>query len=183
MRKRIFTVLLFIPILYGCISSTDSLSPTDTSQAGNVSIQTPLPPSATQAHTPFSPSSTASEVTSTPLPSASVTPSINFGTPIPGLEDIPIMPNAFNGEFIDELTYAYYTPATVDAVETYYMDTLISNGWSMSNRSILEVSMFSGPATVLEFQKNGQSIYIMLFHLAEDNSTAVFISHSNPLKP
>lgn len=184
MRNRIFVVLLILPLLQACISGTVSLPPTDTSQVGGEPIQTIPPSSATPepTNTSIPTSSATPEPTNTPIPSATVTPTLDAGTPVPGLEDIPTMPGAFNGEFVDDVTYTYAVFATVEEVETYYTETMVSNDWSLSNREVMEVSMFTGPTTILEFQRDDQSAYIMLFHNAEDNSTIVFMSHANPLQ-
>lgn len=171
MRNRILFAFIAIPVFLACISGTQSLPRTGTPQADVSPTRTILPALSTP------------ELVSTPIASASVAPSTNIGTPIPGLEEIPVMPGATNGEFIDDSTYSYYINAAVGDADTYYVESLMSKGWSLSNRQVLEISMFTGPATILEFQRNGQSVYIMLSHFAEDNSTGVFISHSNPLEP
>jgi hypothetical protein len=171
MRNRSFFALITIPILLACTSGTQSLPRPDTPYSDVGPTRTILPVLS------------ASELVSTPTSSASVAPSTNIGTPIPRLEEIPVMPGAINGEFIDGSTYSYSINAAVGDADTYYVESLMSMGWSLSNRQVMEISMFTGPATILEFQRNGQSIYIMLSHFAEDNSTGVFMSHSNPLEP
>jgi hypothetical protein len=97
------------------------------------------------------------------------------------LEEIPVMPGAYNGEFVDDSTYSYSVYVVVEDAEIFYTETLESNGWLLLNRQVMEINIYTGPATILEFHRNDQSVYIMLIYLAEDNSTAVFLSRSNPL--
>ena len=106
-------------------------------------------------------------------------PTKSIGTPVPGWENIPIMPGAYAGE-LEDMVYLYSVDETIDKVEEYYQSKMDVNGWSLTNRQVLETSSSSGPSTILDFRKNDQTLNVMLVTVPEENSTAVILSQIGP---
>lgn len=98
-----------------------------------------------------------------------------IGTPVPGWENIPIMPGAYNAE-LEDMVYLYSVQETVDQAEEYYQTKLTVNGWTLTNRQVMQTSASSGASTILDFQKNDQQLNVMLVHVPDDDSTAVILS-------
>lgn len=99
----------------------------------------------------------------------------SIGTPVPGWENIPIMPGAYNGE-LEDLVYLYSVKESLERVEEFYLTKMDVNGWALSSRQTME----TGPSTVLEFQKNDRVLTVMLVHVPEEDSTAVILSQLGP---
>jgi len=121
-------------------------------------------------------------VAASPIPSSAesivIQTTKSIGTPIPGWESIPIMPGAYNAE-LEDLVYLYSVKTPLKDVEDYYRVKMDVNGWKLIDRKIMETNS-SGPATILDFQKNGQSLNIMLVDLEKDHATTVILSRLGP---
>jgi hypothetical protein len=102
-----------------------------------------------------------------------------IGTPVPGWEDIPIMPGAYEPE-LTEMVYLYTVDSSIDQVEEYYQAKLDVNGWKLTNRQQLSAGPSGGPSTVLDYQKNDKLLNIMLVNLVEKNATSVILSQLGP---
>ncbi|MGE5377275.1 MAG: hypothetical protein ACM3XO_19640 [Bacteroidota bacterium] len=102
----------------------------------------------------------------------------SIGTPVPGWENIPIMPGAYKGE-LDDMTYLYSVKETVEDVEQYYLAKMDVNGWTLANRKVLETAS-SGPSTILDFQKSDQWLNVMLVHVPAENGTTVLLMQLAP---
>jgi hypothetical protein len=106
-------------------------------------------------------------------------PTKKIGTPVPGWEDIPIMPGAYDPE-LAEMVYLYTVDTPVDQVEEYYQAKMDVNGWTLTNRQEMDAGPTGGPSTVLDFQKNDKLLNIMLVNLVEKNATSVILSQLGP---
>ena len=84
------------------------------------------------------------------------------------------MPGAYDSE-LEDLVYLYSVKAPLKYVEDYYGFKMDVNGCMLIDRKTMDTNS-SGPATVLDFQKNGQSLNVMLVNLEKDNATAVILS-------
>ena len=123
---------------------------------------------------------------STPLPEldqppdvpSTSTPVRSIGTPVPGWENIPIMPGAYDSE-LEDMVFLYRVDIPLDEVEEYYQIKLDVNGWTLTNRQDMTVNP-SGPAAILDFQKEELLLNIMLVALEEENTTAVILSMLGP---
>jgi hypothetical protein len=98
-----------------------------------------------------------------------------IGTPVPGWENIPIMPGAYDPE-LEDIVYLYTVDTPIDQVEEYYQTKLNVNGWTLTNRRELDAGPTGGPSTVLDYQKNDKILNIMLVNLVEKNATSVILS-------
>ena len=116
---------------------------------------------------------------SSQVPSMALQPTPGIGTPVPGWENIPIMPGAYDAE-LEDMVYLYSVKATMKEVEEYYRTKLDVNGWTLTDRNVMETSSSSGLATVLDFQKDGQSLNVMLVGLETEPATAVILSRLGP---
>ena len=119
----------------------------------------------------------ASPTTSMDQPGTGSTKSI--GTPVPGWENIPIMPGAYNGE-LEDMVYLYSVSETVEAVEEYYQTKMSVNGWTLISREALETGASTGQSVILNFKKNDQYLNVMLVNVPEENSTAAILSQLSP---
>jgi hypothetical protein len=106
-------------------------------------------------------------------------PTKKIGTPVPGWEDIPIMPGAYDPE-LTEMVYLYTVDTPIEQVEEYYQGKMNANGWTLTNREELDAGPTGGPSTVLDFQKNDQLLNVMLVNLVEKNATSVILSQLGP---
>lgn len=106
-------------------------------------------------------------------------PTQSIGTPVPGWENIPVMPGAYNGE-LEDLVYLYSVEEPVEKVEEFYLTKMDVNGWELSNRQVMESGSSSGPATILEFRKNDLLLNIMLVHVPDESATAVLLTQFGP---
>jgi activator of HSP90 ATPase len=111
--------------------------------------------------------------------SATEAPTKKIGTPVPGWEDIPIMPGAYEPELAD-MVYLYTVDIPIDQVEEYYQAKMEVNGWTLTNRQELDSGPTGGPSTVLDYQKSDQLLNIMLVNLVEKNATSVILSQLSP---
>lgn len=111
-------------------------------------------------------------------PAAGV-PTKKIGTPVPGWENIPIMPGAYDPE-LEDMVYLYTVDTPIDQVEEYYQAKLDVNGWTLTNRQALDASPTGGPSTVLDYQKNDRVLNVMLVNLVEKNATSVILSLLGP---
>ena len=102
-----------------------------------------------------------------------------IGTPVPGWENIPIMPGAYAPELAD-MVYLYTVDTPIDQVEEYYHAKMDVNGWTLSNRQELDAGPTGGPSTVLDYQKNDRLLNVMLVNLVENNATTVILSQLGP---
>jgi hypothetical protein len=103
----------------------------------------------------------------------------SIGTPVPGWEDIPIMPGAYDPE-LTEMVYLYTVDTPVDQVEEFYTAKMDVNGWTLTNRQTMNAGPAGGPSTVLDFQKNERLLNVMLVNLVEKNATSVILSQLGP---
>ena len=103
----------------------------------------------------------------------------SIGTPVPGWEDIPIMPGAYAPELAD-MVYLYTVDTAIDQVEEYYQAKMDVNGWTLTNRQELDAGPTGGPSTVLDYQKNDELLNVMLVNLVEKNATTVILSQFSP---
>ena len=154
MRFHFLTILLAAVVISAC-----SLPATTSTPESNVQLVSPIPEMSQTITAPVAPTKT-------------------IGTPIPGWENIPIMPGAYNGE-LDDITYLYSVQETVESVEEYYQAKMKVNGWTLTSRRPMETAT-SGPATVLDFQKENQVLNIMLVQVPEDDATAVLLMRLGP---
>lgn len=106
-------------------------------------------------------------------------PTKKIGTPVPGWEDIPIMPGAYDPELTD-MVYLYTVDTPIDQVEEYYQAKMDVNGWTLANRDALDAGPTGGPSTVLDFQKNDRLLNVMLVNLVKDQTTSVILSQLGP---
>lgn len=102
-----------------------------------------------------------------------------IGTPVPGWEDIPIMPGAYDPDPA-EMVFLYTVDTPIDQVEEYYQIKLEVNGWTLSNRQALDAGPTGGPSTVLDYQKSDRLLNVMLVNLVEQNATTVILSQLGP---
>lgn len=106
-------------------------------------------------------------------------PTRSIGTPVPGWEDIPIMPGAYDAE-LEDIVYLYSVDATADQVEEFYLAKMDVNGWTLLNRQVIEAGPSSGPSTVLDFQRQERLLNVILVNLADQNATSVILSVLGP---
>ena len=102
-----------------------------------------------------------------------------IGTPVPGWENIPIMPGAYDPE-LEDMVYLYTVDTPIDQVEEYYQTKMEVNGWTLTNRQKLDAGPTGGPSTILDYQKNDQLLNVMLVNLVEKNATSVILSQLGP---
>lgn len=102
-----------------------------------------------------------------------------IGTPVPGWENIPIMPGAYDPE-LEDIVYLYTVDVPIDQVEEYYQTKLDVNGWTLTQRQELDAGPTGGPSTVLDYQKNDMILNIMLVNLVGKNATSVILSRLGP---
>ena len=117
-------------------------------------------------------------VTELGQPAASI-PTKKIGTPVPGWENIPVMPGAYDPE-LEDMVYLYTVDTPLDQVEDYYQTKLDVNGWTLINRQELDAGPTGGPSTVLDYQKNDMLLNVMLVNLVEKNATSVILSQLGP---
>jgi hypothetical protein len=110
---------------------------------------------------------------------ATIEPTKKIGTPVPGWEDIPIMPGAYDSELAD-MVYVYTVNIPIDQVEEYYQIKMGVNGWILTNRQELDAGPTGGPSTVLDYQKNDKLLNVMLVNLVEKNATSILLSQLGP---
>jgi hypothetical protein len=158
MRIRLLSVFMLASILSAC--SQPAQNPDNPSSSTTLVV----PP-------------VSSPVSATILPANAVTKSI--GTPVPGWENIPIVPGAHDPE-LEDMVYLYTVDAPVDQVEEYYQTKMTVNGWSLTNRQVVEATESAGPSTVLDFQKKDQFLNVMLVNLADQNATTVILTQLGP---
>jgi hypothetical protein len=106
-------------------------------------------------------------------------PTKKIGTPVPGWEEIPIMPGAYAPE-LAEMVYLYTVDTPIDQVEEYYQTKMNVNGWTLTNRQELDAGPTGGPSTVLDYQKNDRLLNVMLVNLVENNATTIILSQLAP---
>jgi hypothetical protein len=111
--------------------------------------------------------------------SATEAPMKKIGTPVPGWENIPVMPGAYDSELAD-MVFLYMVDTPIDQVEEYYQAKMEVNGWTLTNRQELDAGPTVGPSTVLDYQKSDQLLNIMLVNLVEKNATSVILSQLSP---
>ena len=128
----------------------------------------PLPTSAVSVSTAVS---TAPEVSQP----ATAAPTKKIGTPVPGWENIPIMPGAYDPDLAD-MVYLYTVDTPINQVEEYYQAKMEVNGWTLTNRQELDAGPTGGPSTVLDYQKNDMLLNVMLVNIVEKNATSVILS-------
>jgi hypothetical protein len=110
---------------------------------------------------------------------AALLPTKKIGTPVPGWENIPIMPGAYDPE-LEDMVYLYTVDTPLDQVEEYYQTKMEVNGWTLTNRQEMDAGPTGGPSTILDYQKNDQLLNIMLVNLVEKNATSVILSQLGP---
>jgi hypothetical protein len=110
---------------------------------------------------------------------ATAAPTKKIGTPVPGWENIPILPGAYDPELTD-MVYLYTVDTPIDQVEEYYQTKMKVNGWKLTNRQALDAGPNGGPSTVLDYQKNDLLLNIMLVNLVEKKATSVILSQLGP---
>jgi hypothetical protein len=155
MNIQRMAVVLLVLVLTACSQST-KISPTIA-----VLMSTSVP---------------ASPEVSVPVTAA---PAKKIGTPVPGWEDIPIMPGAYEPELAD-MVYLYTVDTPIDQVEEYYQAKMEANGWRLTDRRELDAGPSGGPSTVLDYQKNDKLLNILLVNLVEKNGTSVILSQLGP---
>jgi hypothetical protein len=60
------------------------------------------------------------------------------------------------------------------------MKKMESDGWTLSKRQTSKTSMFGGPATILDFQRDNEEVNVMLIFSATDNVTMVMLTQVKP---
>ena len=155
MQPRIMAAILLLLSLSAC-----------TLQAGTPPALTSLPaiPESDPGQTDLQPNSESTKA---------------IGTPVPGWEEIPIMPGAYDAE-LEDLVYLYSVNAPIDQVEEFYLGKMDVNGWTLTGRLAMEAGSTGGPSTVLDFQRDEQFLNIMLVPVANQNATAVILSALGP---
>jgi hypothetical protein len=128
---------------------------------------------------PIAPVSTGLSATVDSIQPAIAASTKKIGTPVPGWEDIPIMPGAYDPELTD-IVYLYTVDTLIDQVEEYYQAKLKANGWTLTNRQELNAGPTGGPSTVLDYQKNDRLLNIMLVNMVEQKATSVILSQLAP---
>lgn len=164
MYIRIVLVLLFF-LLTACSPSMQTPLPDGSAPLAGEPGLTAVPPSSVAP--------AGSTLNSGPANSPAI------GTPVPGWEDIPMMPGAYDSE-LNELVYLYSVDVPVDEAESYYMDKMMVNGWTLLNRQVMETSTSPGSSTILDFEKGSIPLNIMLVQLVDENSTAVILTRLEP---
>jgi hypothetical protein len=161
MRTRFVTTILLALIISACSSATQAPLPTET-------LQPTVEPTSTKLPATF---------TSTPEPENTSTPEINSNTEtaISDWEGLPIMPEAKDGEPAG-LGYLYSVKVTVEEAEKFYMEQMELDGWTLSDRQTSETSLFGGPSTILDFQRDSEAVNIMLIFSTNNNHTMVLLS-------
>ena len=134
----------------------------------------PLLTAAGQAPTAMSAVPGGGAVQMETLPPAAA-PTKSIGTPVPGWEQIPIMPGAYDGE-LNDLVYLYSVNVPVKEAEEYYLVKMDVNGWDLLDRQTMQIGGSAEPATIFDFEKNGEPLNIMLVHLAAEDATAVILT-------
>ena len=171
MHFRFVISILFVLILSACSTATQVPVPlsTETSQAEIELTFTSLP--------------AASTATPKPKNTPSFTPTTetnsNMGTPIPDWQGLPVIPGANEGEPAG-FGYVYSVNVTIDEAEIFYMEKMGLDGWTLSNRKTSETSMFGGPATILDFQRDNEAVNIMLIFSTNYNYTMVMLTQVKP---
>ena len=163
MKTRFVAIILLALFISACSSATQAPLPTETLQPTIEPTFTSLPPTFTPEpkNTPtFTPTS---EVNS------------SMGTPIPNWEGLPVIPNANEGKPAG-FGYVYSVNVTVEEAEQFYMEKMVADGWVLSNRQTSETSMFGGPATILDFQRDNEAVNVMLIFSTNDNYTMVMLT-------
>jgi hypothetical protein len=127
----------------------------------------------------LSPASTVSSVSTELSQPETAAPAQKIGTSIPGWENIPIMPGAYDPDLAD-MVYVYTVNTPIDQVEEYYQAKMKVNGWILTSRQELDAGPTGGPSTVLDYQKNDQLLNIMLVNLVEKNATSVILAQLGP---
>ena len=110
---------------------------------------------------------------------ATIEPTKKIGTPVPGWEEIPIMPGAYDPELAD-MVYVYTVDIPIDQVEEYYQTKMEVNGWKLTDRQELDAGPTGGPSTILDYQKNDKLLNVMLVSLVEKNATSILLSQLSP---
>lgn len=167
MQTRFVITTLLVLILSACSSATQVPSPTENLQPTIAPTFTKLPATSTiepENTSAFTPTNEANS---------------NMGTPIPDWEGIPVIPGGNEGEPAG-FGYIYSVNVTVEEAEQFYMDKMESDGWKLSNRQTSPTSMFGGPATILDFQKEGKEVNVMLIFSETDNFTMVMLTVVKP---
>jgi len=163
MYPRIIIATLLVLVLSACSSATQESIPTEY-----------LQPTVTSTFTAVPPTSTAESQNKATLTPTFGTES-NMGTPVPGWEDIPVIPGANEGEPAG-FGYIYSVNVTVAEAEQFYMAAMDADGWTLSNRQTSETSMFGGTATILDYVRDGEAVNIMLIFRSTDNFTMVMLT-------
>lgn len=155
MKIHRMAIVLLVAILSGCSQSAEAST------------------------TSSAPISTAVSASTEPGEPGIAAPTKKIGTPVPGWEDIPIMPGAHTPELAD-MVYLYIVDTPIDQVEEYYQAKMDVNGWTLTNRQELDAGPTGGPSTVLDYQKNEKLLNVMLVNLVENNATTVILSQLGP---
>ena len=161
MDIRLIPILLLVPILSACSRPPEPLQIPDNPSDPVTLVVPPV----------------SSTISSTILPADVATK--NIGTPVPGWENIPIMPGAHDPE-LEDIVYLYTVDAPVDQVEEYYQSKMEVNGWTLTNRQVVEATDTEGPSTVLDYQKKDQSLDVMLVNHVDQKATTVILSKLSP---
>jgi len=163
MFTRFVIALLLVLILSACSSATQAPLPAETLQPAIEPTFMEMPPT-------FTP-----EPESTPTFMPTTETDSNMGTPIPDWEGIPVIPGANEGQPAG-LGYLYSVNVTIEEAEQFYTEKMEADGWSLSNRQTSETSMFGGPATILDFQRNNEAVNVMLIFSTNENYTMVMLT-------
>ena len=105
-----------------------------------------LTPASTSA-----PDATATSVALTFQALTAGTPSAFYSTdkPLPNWNSIPIMPQATAGQNVNDTTYAFRVPVDSGTVESFYSNTLKSQGWNLQESRWLGMKFTKDKNTVL----------------------------------
>jgi hypothetical protein len=167
MHTRFVTAILLVIILSACSSATQVPLSTETLQPKIEPTFTQLPPTSTP------------EPENTPTITPTSETNSSLGTPIPDWKGLPVIPGANEGKPAG-FGYIYSVNVTVKEAEKFYMEQMELGGWALSNRQTSETSMFGGPSTILDFQRNNEEVNIMLIFSASDNYTMVMLTQVKP---
>lgn len=89
------------------------------------------------------------------------------------------MPGAYDPE-LEDMVYLYSVEVPVDQVEEYYLVKMDVNGWTLTDRQVMETSPSGGPSTVLDFQRDERLLNVMLVNVNKDKITSVILSRFDP---
>jgi len=168
MRMRLIVIVLVAILVSACSFMPRTATSTEVLPTVVAPTATQLPATSTPQPTlvPTSAPTTATDLSS-------------MGTPIPEWDGVQIMPGANEGRPAG-FSYVYSVDVPVDEAETFYVEQMESDGWTLSNRQASETSLYGGPATILDFERDDEAFNIMLIFSTTNNYTMVMLTRVKP---